>query len=290
MRHGALLFISDLRGPGGGGARPGRFRADSLFPALLFGTLALASCSGVLRPARRGPADPSLHALVAYALDVAHPLLTGVFCGLVAVLFLARGAPRGSRARPTDLAVPMLGTFGMGAIALQPPTTADWRVLALADSLLVGGLTFSIYAAASLGRCFGLAPEARGLVTSGAYRLVRHPLYLGELVAALGALLPVLAPPATLIFSLFCLCQAARAVLEERALTAAFPEYAEYRRRTPALVPWPRPGSHPGGSRANPASPGSGRAPGAAPRACSARVRRSQARDVGSSVRPGRVG
>jgi len=138
------------------------------------------------------------------------------------------------------MAVALAGTFVMGSVAAQPLVTRDWRVLALADALLVGGLAISIYAAASLRGAFGLAPEARDLVTSGAYRLVRHPLYLGELVAATGALLPVLAPLPILIFALFCLCQFTRAVLEERALTAAFPQYVRYRRQTPSLVPWPR--------------------------------------------------
>ncbi len=49
-----------------------------------------------------------------------------------------------------------------------------------------------------------------------------------------------LAPWTALLFAAFCACQAARAALEERALAAAFPEYADYRRRTPALLPWPR--------------------------------------------------
>jgi protein-S-isoprenylcysteine O-methyltransferase Ste14 len=151
--------------------------------------------------------------------------------------------------------VALAGTFVMSATAAQLGTTQDWRALALSDLLLTVGLAVSIYAAASLRDCFGLAAEARGVVTSGAYRLVRHPLYLGELVAALGALLPVLAPLTTLIFGLFCLCQVTRAMLEEQVLAAGFPEYTAYRRRTPALLPWPRPRSSQSGSQGAPAPP-----------------------------------
>jgi protein-S-isoprenylcysteine O-methyltransferase Ste14 len=162
---------------------------------------------------------------------------------LIARLFLIRGAPRGDRAGPPARAVAVLGTFIMGAVAVQPPTTHDWPVLALSDALLVGGLAFQNYAAASLGGSFAPAAEARDLVTSGAYRLVRHPIYLGELVAATGALLPVLTPLMTVIFAVFCLSQIGRVVLEERVLTAAFSQYREYCRRTPVLLPWPRPKS-----------------------------------------------
>lgn len=33
----------------------------------------------------------------------------------------------------------------------------------------------------SLGRSFGLLPANRGIVSTGLYRLVRHPIYLGYL-------------------------------------------------------------------------------------------------------------
>jgi protein-S-isoprenylcysteine O-methyltransferase Ste14 len=214
---------------------------DHHVPALLFGVLAILSSSRALDSAGRGLPDSSSLIGLATLLDVAHPLLTSLFCGLIAALYLIRGVPRGDRAGPPAQAVAVVGTFIMGAVAAQPPTTNDWRVLAVADLLLVGGLAFSIYAAVSLRESFGMAAEARELVTSGAYRLVRHPIYLGELVAATGALLPALAPMTTLIFAIFCLSQIARAVLEERVLNAAFSHYEEYRRRTPALVPWPRP-------------------------------------------------
>ena len=217
------------------------FLADRLLPALLFGAAAAAQAASVPAALGRMAADSSFPAILANGLDVGQRGLALLFCGLVAGLFLIRRTPRTARARPFALAVALSGTFLMSGLAGHPPAVRDWRVLALADGLLVVGLGFSAYAAASLGRCFGLAAEARGLVTSGPYRLVRHPLYLGELVVALGVVLPILTPLAAVIFGIFCLVQAVRAMLEERVLSAAFPEYAAYRRRTPALSPWPRP-------------------------------------------------
>jgi protein-S-isoprenylcysteine O-methyltransferase Ste14 len=224
-----------------GGAPAVPLLADRWLPALLFAAAAGARGPGILDLLVRPPAGADLSSWLLYLLEVTGGVLAVLFCGLVATLFLGRRAPRGDRAGLPAIAVALAGTFLMSGAVAQPATSRDWRLLALADGLLAGGLAFSIYAAAGLGTCFGLAAEARGLVTTGAYRLVRHPLYLGELVAGLGLLLPVLAPPTVLVYAAFCACQAARAALEERALEATFPEYADYRRRTPALLPWPRP-------------------------------------------------
>ena len=67
------------------------------------------------------------------------------------------------------------------------------------------------------------------------YRFVRHPLYVGWLLAFWAA--PVMSL-AHFVFALGCTGYILVAiVLEERDLLAVHPEYADYRRRVPALVP-----------------------------------------------------
>jgi protein-S-isoprenylcysteine O-methyltransferase Ste14 len=51
------------------------------------------------------------------------------------------------------------------------------------------GLALSIFSKAVLGRSFGILPAIRGIVFSGPYKFVRHPMYLGYLIGDIGFLL-----------------------------------------------------------------------------------------------------
>jgi protein-S-isoprenylcysteine O-methyltransferase Ste14 len=51
------------------------------------------------------------------------------------------------------------------------------------------GLIIVILGKMSLGRSFGLTPANRGIVSTGVYRFVRHPIYLGYLITHIGFIL-----------------------------------------------------------------------------------------------------
>jgi len=144
---------------------------------------------------------------------------------------LRRGSPVGALAAIGA----QLAMLGVGV----PFDTSNGGVWLIAGNvLLFGGLAFALVSVTALGRCFGVLPDVRGLVTRGPYRLVRHPLYLGELAASLGM---VIAAQGRLIpVAAWCLClgcQLVRTHYEEQALRAEFPEYESYAARTKRLIP-----------------------------------------------------
>ena len=117
-------------------------------------------------------------------------------------------------------------------------------LLALSGVLLVvAGAALVLRSRAELGSAWSFVPKAAegtGLVTTGPYRHVRHPIYLGFAVIALGAALAFGSwPAAVIVLSGIVPTFAWRAHTEERLLGRAFGErYADYRRRTRLIIPY----------------------------------------------------
>lgn len=144
---------------------------------------------------------------------------------LVVIMTLVRrpasAVDRGIRARALT-ALSMIG----------PPLVRPAAAIALAPQFVtaaisVAGLMVVIGGKLSLGRSFGLMPANRGIVCTGLYRLVRHPIYMGYLVTHLAFLAanPSVWNVVLLVASDTALL--ARAVCEEGTL-AQDPAYREY--------------------------------------------------------------
>jgi protein-S-isoprenylcysteine O-methyltransferase Ste14 len=195
-----------------------------LIPTLLFSTMATVSILGAA-------AAPSPSAAIFHSLSAA-------LWGLFIVLINIRPAPLRRNRSPVGVMVALLSQVSVIAVGLFGARTDGGVAVIASDLLLIAGLSFAIGSVIVLGRCFGILPDVRGLVTRGPYRLVRHPLYLGELTAVFGIVLGSHDPLWAGVAWLGCVgLQLARTGYEERNIRAEFPEYAEYAARTRRLIP-----------------------------------------------------
>jgi len=129
--------------------------------------------------------------------------------------------------------VRIVGAAFVGVLAFAA-TSMDTQ-LRIAIGVLVGLPSFVliIVGRRHLGKSFSILPEAKGLITTGLYSKIQHPLYffldmfLAALIVALGWSIVLLAWGILVVVHLL---QCRR---EERVLAKAFgDEYEAYRRRT----------------------------------------------------------
>ena len=83
-----------------------------------------------------------------------------------------------------------------------------------------------------------LPREGGRLATTGPYRWVRHPMYAAVLLGTLGGCLAFGSGWRWLAWLALSGVLHAKATLEERAMTAHHPDYADYAARTKRIVPF----------------------------------------------------
>jgi protein-S-isoprenylcysteine O-methyltransferase Ste14 len=157
-------------------------------------------------------------------------------------------APPGKGSRvpliATFLAIGLMCSFLGGPFTVPGLGDSGFLLCGLVGvALMVLGTLIACRARAALGASWSLAPRASpatGLVTSGPYARVRHPVYLGFGMGILAIAVAFANWAAVLVFVLVVVpCLIWRAREEERLLTAVFgDEYRLYRRRTRLLIPY----------------------------------------------------
>jgi protein-S-isoprenylcysteine O-methyltransferase Ste14 len=169
-------------------------------------------------------------------LLVLYAILRTSVAGAFAMFTFDRSEPHRRAREPLAFVACAVAMVAVGLLTPPDDKGASWLLIA-GDASAVCGCVWLLISVLALGRCFGVLPEARGHVSHGPYMFVRHPVYLGEIVALAGL---TLAAPTTwnlLVLAAFVVAQVVRASYEERALLDAFPSYASYVEETGRLVP-----------------------------------------------------
>ena len=116
--------------------------------------------------------------------------------------------------------------------------------LIVGSLLYFPGMLFLLWGRVTLGKNYFVSTgfgaqlfKGHQLITSGPYAIVRHPMYAGLTLAAMGSLL-IYATWTTVYFACFAPLMFVRARREEAALSAEFGEqWQEYCRRVPMFLP-----------------------------------------------------
>ena len=134
--------------------------------------------------------------------------------------------------------------WGWKPLPLTFSSSMQVMMLIVGALLYFPGMLFLLWARLTLGKNYFVSTgfgaqlfKGHQLITSGPYAIVRHPMYVGLILAALGSLL-IYFTWTTVYFVCFAPLMFVRARREETALSAEFDEqWQEYCRRVHMFLP-----------------------------------------------------
>jgi protein-S-isoprenylcysteine O-methyltransferase Ste14/uncharacterized membrane protein (UPF0127 family) len=153
-----------------------------------------------------------------YAIAHPHPMHFGILIHntLLMFFFLTRRKSSQTSFRFFDWIIPVLTLIS--ALLLRPVTAApDMNFPSTLCQYI--GLTGIILSLMSLGRSFGFIPANRRIICRGAYRIIRHPLYMSEILFYTGFFIGNFSVQNGLLIALILAGQCLRSLSEERLLS-----------------------------------------------------------------------
>ena len=126
----------------------------------------------------------------------------------------------------------LVGLYKIGVLLTPQPIAIALQLVAVA-LMIWARVTFgrrSFHAAAN--------PTAGGLVTSGPYRIIRHPIYTAACLFGWSAIVVHWSLVSVALGILLILGALVRIMCEESLVKQQYPEYVEYAKVTKRMVPY----------------------------------------------------
>lgn len=189
------------------------------------------------------PTMTSFYAFIAEALKGQFDLSAfGIaFWGLFIVvpMLMRRSATRVSL-RPWDWFVTAGRTYWplIMYYLLDVPHSVELMPTVVSNSVFWASILFMIYARYDLGRSIGFVPAHRGLVTTGVYGWMRHPIHTGQIVFYIAYVIRYFSLWNVAIIGIGIAFVFAKTLIEEKFLKED-EEYRDYCRKVPwRWLPW----------------------------------------------------
>lgn len=140
--------------------------------------------------------------------------------------------------RTISLAALLLMTLASVGLLVRGAFFSSQPVVIMAE---VTAVALMVWARLAFGRrSFHAAanPTAGGLVTTGPYRFIRHPIYTAVCLFGWSGILAHWSPINVLLGALLLAGAVGRMLCEERLIIEVYPEYRDYARATKRMVPY----------------------------------------------------